>query len=148
LSAKQTLNEVFHKIFDLNVSSCNKQSFAQQEVDSRSSAISGPFRATKNPALGRFVMFVTTRTTMQGRAGVGLRRDAPAFPGERARFTRLNDEGSDRLRRIATSIWAHRPVSARSDGLAPDIMAPHTYYPLQPVSLYQRGDDDRGNAEL
>jgi hypothetical protein len=42
LSAKQTLNEVFHKIFDLNVSSCNKQSFAQQEIDSRSSAKSSP----------------------------------------------------------------------------------------------------------
>ena len=41
----------------------------------------------------RVVLFVTTRATVQGQAGVGLRRDAPAFPGERGRFTHLNDEG-------------------------------------------------------
>ncbi|MDH4316259.1 MAG: hypothetical protein OEW68_15640, partial [Gammaproteobacteria bacterium] len=40
----------------------------------------------------RFVLFLTTRATVQGRAGVGLRRDAPAFPGEREGCTRLNDE--------------------------------------------------------
>ena len=57
----------------------------------------------------RFVLFVTTRATVQGRAGLGLRRDAPAFSGERARFTRLTDEGSDRLRRMATSICPQRP---------------------------------------
>ena len=41
----------------------------------------------------RFVLFVTTRATAQGRAGLGLRRDAPAFPGEGRGFTRLTDEG-------------------------------------------------------
>jgi len=51
----------------------------------------------------RFVLFITTRATMQGRAGVGLRRDAPAFPGEREGFARLNDEGSGRLRTMAAS---------------------------------------------
>jgi hypothetical protein len=38
----------------------------------------------------RFVLFVTTPAAARERAGVGLRRDAPAFPGERGRFTRLN----------------------------------------------------------
>jgi hypothetical protein len=41
---------------------------------------------------------------VQGRAVFGLRRDAPAFSGERGRFTRLNDPGSDRLRWMAASI--------------------------------------------
>lgn len=40
----------------------------------------------------RSVLFATTRATVQGRAGVGLRRDPPAFPGARGRFTHLNDE--------------------------------------------------------
>jgi hypothetical protein len=43
------------------------------------------------------------------RAGSGLRRDALAFPGERGRFTRLNHEGSSRLRRTAASIYPQRP---------------------------------------
>ncbi|MDA0681000.1 MAG: hypothetical protein O2880_11780, partial [Proteobacteria bacterium] len=93
------------------------------------SAISGPFRATKNPALGRFVMLVTTRATVQGRAAVGLRRDAPVFPGERGRFRRLNDEGSGRLRRMAASIWAHQPDFSALRRLRSDIMPPYTYYP-------------------
>lgn len=38
-----------------------------------------------------------------------MRRAAPAFPGARGRFTRLNDGGSSRLRRMAASIWAHQP---------------------------------------
>jgi hypothetical protein len=53
----------------------------------------------------RFVLFVTTRATVQGRAVFGLRRDAPAFSGERGKFTRLNDEGSGRLRRMAASSY-------------------------------------------
>ncbi len=57
----------------------------------------------------RFVLFVTTRATVQGRAVFGLRRDAPAFSGEKGRFTRLNHEGSDRLRRMAASICPQRP---------------------------------------
>ena len=40
----------------------------------------------------RCVLFIATRATAQGRAGVGLRRDAPAFLGARRRFTCLNDE--------------------------------------------------------
>lgn len=55
----------------------------------------------------RFVLFITTRATVQGRAGVGLRREAPACRGERRKFTRLNDDGS-------------RPSSARFQ-LAPPI---------------------------
>jgi hypothetical protein len=31
----------------------------------------------------RFFQFLTTRPTLQGRAGVDSCRDAPAFPGER-----------------------------------------------------------------
>ena len=42
--------------------------------------------------------------TRQGRAGVGLRCAAPAFSGERGRFTRLNDPGPGRLRTMAASI--------------------------------------------
>ena len=72
-------------------------------------------------------------STVPGRAGFGLRRDASAFPGERERFTRLNDEGSGRLRPLVTWICRHPPliglISARSDGFAPDIMAPYTHYP-------------------
>ncbi len=56
-----------------------------------------------------FAMFVTARAIVQGRAGFGLRRDAPAFPGERGRFTRLNDKGSGRLRQMAASSCRHRP---------------------------------------
>jgi len=55
------------------------------------------------------VLFVNTRATVQGRAGFGLRRDAPAIPGERGRFTRLNHEGSGRRHQMAASICAHRP---------------------------------------
>ena len=53
---------------------------------------------------GRFVLFLTTRAPLQGRAGVDSCRDAPAFPGEREGFTCLNDEGSGRLRTMAASI--------------------------------------------
>ena len=76
----------------------------------------------------RFVLFLTTRATAQGRAGVGLRRDAPAFLGETARSTRLNDErigpappdgGPD-----LPSSARFQPVSARSNGFSPDIMTP------------------------
>jgi hypothetical protein len=42
-----------------------------------------------------------------------LRRDAPAFPGERARFTRLTDEGSGRLAPMAASICRRRPAFSR-----------------------------------
>jgi len=54
----------------------------------------------------RFVLFVTTPATARERAGFGLRRDAPAFPGERGGFMHLNDDGSSRLRRMAASICA------------------------------------------
>ena len=57
----------------------------------------------------RCVLFNTTRAIVQGRAGVGLRRDATAFPGERGRFTRLNDERSGRLREMAASIGRRQP---------------------------------------
>ncbi|MGB5695642.1 MAG: hypothetical protein WBM46_08325, partial [Polyangiales bacterium] len=50
----------------------------------------------------------TTRATLQGRAGVDWCRDAPAFPGEREGFARLNDEESGRLRQMATSICRHQ----------------------------------------
>jgi len=63
-------------------------------------------------------MFVTARAIVQGRAGFGLRRDAPAFPGERGRFTRLNDKGSGRLRQMAASAAVIGPVSARSNDFA------------------------------
>jgi hypothetical protein len=53
-------------------------------------------------------MFVTTRATARERAGFGLRHDALGFPGERGRFTRLNVEGSGRLRPIVASIGRHR----------------------------------------
>ena len=52
----------------------------------------------------RFVLFITTRAPLQGRAAFGSRRDAPAFSSERGRFTRLDDQGSGRLRRIAASM--------------------------------------------
>ena len=65
------------------------------------------------PGSDRFVLFVTTRATVQGRAGLGLRRDAPAFPAERARFTRLTDEGSGRLAPMAASICRRRPAFSR-----------------------------------
>ena len=44
----------------------------------------------------------------QGRARFGLRRDAPAIPGERRRFTRRNHDGSGRRRPIVASIGRHR----------------------------------------
>ena len=56
-------------------------------------------------------MFVTTRATVQGRAGFGLRHDAPAFPGEWEGFTCLNDEESGRLRRMAVSICRNRMIT-------------------------------------
>jgi hypothetical protein len=68
----------------------------------------------------RFVLFVTTRATAQGRAGLGLRRDAPAFPGEGRGFTRLTDEGSGRLRKMAASICRRRPAFSRFQ-LAPTV---------------------------
>jgi hypothetical protein len=74
----------------------------------------------KNPALGRFVLFLTARPTLQGRAGVDSCRDAPAFPGETGRFTRLNDEGSGRLRRMAASICRHQLALSRFQ-LAPTV---------------------------
>jgi hypothetical protein len=55
-----------------------------------------------------------------GRAVVGLRRDALAFPGERGRFTRLNDEGSGRLRELGASICRRRPGFSRLQ-LAPTV---------------------------
>jgi hypothetical protein len=61
----------------------------------------------------RFVLFLTTRATLQGRAGVDSCRDAPAFPGEWEGFTRLKDEGSGRLRKMAASICRHRPAFSR-----------------------------------
>ena len=63
----------------------------------------------------RFVLFVITRATVQGRAVFGLRRDAPAFSGERGRFTRLNDE------RVgpAPPDGRHDPPSADRIQLAP-----------------------------
>ena len=39
-----------------------------------------------------------------GRAAVGLRRDALAFPGERVRFTRPNGEGWGRRRPMAATL--------------------------------------------
>jgi hypothetical protein len=81
-------------------------------------------------------LFITTRATVQGRAVFGLRRDAPAFSGERGRFTRLNDEGSGRLRPMAASICRRQPDSARPDGFAPDIMAPYMHYP-RAILLYK-----------
>ena len=60
-----------------------------------------------------FVMLVTTRATARERAGVGLRRDALAFPGERGRFTCLNDAGSRRHCPIVSVIGQHRPSSVR-----------------------------------
>ena len=91
----------------------------------------------------RLVLFVTTRATVQGRVGVGLRRDAPAFPGGRGRFTCLTDkragpappDGSLDL----PSLARFQPVSARSDGFAPDIMAPYTHYPPLNPSGISRG---------
>jgi hypothetical protein len=77
----------------------------------------------------RFVVFVTTRATVQGRAGFGLRRDALAFPGERRGFTRLNDEGSDRLRRIAASICPQQTGFSSLRRFRSGIMPPYTYYP-------------------
>ena len=74
----------------------------------------------------RFVLFVPTRAPLQGRAGFGWRRDASAFPGERERFTRLNDEGSGRLREMAASTCRRQTVSPRSNSFAPDIMFPYT----------------------
>jgi hypothetical protein len=68
----------------------------------------------------RFVLFITTRATVQGRAGVCLRRDAPAFPGARGSFTRLNDEESDRLRMMAASICRHQLALSRFP-LAPTV---------------------------
>jgi hypothetical protein len=54
-------------------------------------------------------MLVTTLATARERAGVGLRRDAPAFPGETGKFTRLNVEGSGRRRQMADLICALKP---------------------------------------
>jgi hypothetical protein len=54
-------------------------------------------------------MLVITRATARERARFGLRRDAPVFPGERGRVTRLNGEGPGRLRRMAASICPQRP---------------------------------------
>jgi hypothetical protein len=68
----------------------------------------------------RFVLFLTTRPTLQGRAGVDSCRDAPAFPGERGRFRRLSDEGSDRLRQMAASICRHQLALSRFQ-LAPTV---------------------------
>ena len=56
-----------------------------------------------------FVLLLTTRAPLQGGAGVGWHRDAPAFPGEREGFMRLNDKGSGRLRQMAASICRRRP---------------------------------------
>lgn len=58
--------------------------------------------------------------TLQGQAGVDSCRDAPAFPGERGRFRRLNDEGSGRLRQMAASICRHQLALSRFQ-LAPTI---------------------------
>ncbi len=79
----------------------------------------------------RFVLFLTTRAPLQGRAGVDSCRDAPAFPGEREGFTRLNDKASGRLREMAASTCRRQTVSPRSNSFAPVIMAPYTHYPLQ-----------------
>jgi len=68
----------------------------------------------------RFVLFLTTRATVQGRAVVGLHRDAPAFSGERGRFARLNDKGRGRLRPMAASIRSRRPAFSRFQ-LAPTV---------------------------
>ena len=85
---------------------------------------SGTFRAERRRRAiawsDRFVLFLTTRATVQGRAGVDSCRDAPAFPGERGRFTRLNDEGSDRLRQMAASICRHQLALSRFQ-LAPTV---------------------------
>lgn len=78
-----------------------------------------PHRGRRVIALSdRFVMLVTTPATARERAGVGLRSDAPVFPGEK---------GSAGWRPRSGLI---SPISARSNGFAPDIMAPYTYYPL------------------
>jgi DNA-binding winged helix-turn-helix (wHTH) protein len=66
------------------------------------------------------VLALTTRAPLQGRAGVDSCRDAPAFPGEREGFTRLNDEGSGRLRKMAASICRRRPGCSRPQ-LAPTV---------------------------
>ena len=54
---------------------------------------------------------------------------APAFPGERGRFTRLNDEGSSRLRRMAASIYPQRPGFSSLRRLRCRHKAPYTHYP-------------------
>lgn len=66
------------------------------------------------------IILHTTRPTLQGRAGVDSCRDAPAFPGERGRFRRLSDEGSDRLRQMAASICRHQLALSRFQ-LAPTV---------------------------
>jgi len=59
-------------------------------------------------SVGSSSMVFFTRATARKRAGFDLRHDALAFPGERGRLTRLNDEGSGRLRQIVASIGRHR----------------------------------------
>jgi hypothetical protein len=45
----------------------------------------------------RFVMLVTTQTTVPGRAGLGLRHDVPAFPADKGNFGRPKGVGSGPL---------------------------------------------------
>jgi hypothetical protein len=66
-------------------------------------------------------MFFATKASMQGPAGFGLRRDAPAFPRDMARLTRLADE------RLGPAPLAG-PVPARLAGFGPEIMAPYMHY--------------------
>ena len=56
---------------------------------------------------------IKRRAPLQGRAGVDSCRDAPAFPGEWEGFTRLKDEGSGRLRKMAASIYRHQLALSR-----------------------------------
>jgi hypothetical protein len=78
-------------------------------------------------------MFATLRTSVQGRAGFGLRLDAPEFPGERGGFMRQNDEGSGQLCEVAAPSAVIGTISARYTHLAPAIMAACRHCPRNPL---------------
>ena len=67
---------------------------------------------------------VTIGATVPGRAGLGLRPDAPAFPGKRRRFTGVKDEGSRIL-----AYMKHVAVVGKS----PDVQAEEQIFRAPPL---------------
>jgi hypothetical protein len=107
-----------------------KQPFGWLPGERLRTAITGPFRATKNPALGRFVMLVTPPRPLRGDGRVlacAVMRRYFRVKGEDSRARTMRGRAGSARSQPRSALIS--PVSAWSNGFDADTVAPYTNYP-------------------